>query len=210
MEVVLLANKTRLTLSMMSLSTDRIDTAGTSACRTFEVDRLVLGWREPQRGKAMTRRCWWWVGILMIAGALGGCSGGDHNDERHAGGGCFLFSEVEPNDTLLTAQFLDAIVADDCFVVAGSLFDVVDVDSYRVLVQESLTLVVTLDHSPLVDFDIQLFDADTRQLILDCGINVVPEVCAVPFVVSSRDIAVDVVVTSFVGAGSYTLTLRAH
>jgi len=146
----------------------------------------------------------------MIAGALGGCSGGDHNDEHHDGGGCFLFREVEPNDTLLTAQFLDAIIADDCFVVAGSLFDVVDVDSYRVLVQESLTLVVTLDHSPLVDFDIQLFDADTRQLILDCGINVVPEVCAVPFVVSSRDIAVDVVVTSFVGAGSYTLTLRAH
>jgi len=117
---------------------------------------------------------------------------------------------VEPNDTLFTAQFLDAIVADDCFVVAGSLFSVVDVDSYRVLVQENLTLVVTLDHSPLVDFDVQLFDADTGQLILDCGSNVVPEVCTVPFVVGSHDIAVDVVVTSAGGAGSYTLTLRAH
>jgi len=117
---------------------------------------------------------------------------------------------MEPNDTLLTAQFLGDIVAGDCFVVAGDLFAVVDVDSYRVLVQESLTLVVTLDHSPLVDFDVQLFDADTGQLILDCGINVVPEVCTVPFVVHSHDIAVDVVVTSFVGAGSYTLTLRAH
>jgi hypothetical protein len=158
----------------------------------------------------MTRRRWWWVGILMIASALGGCSGGDHNDEPPDGGACFFFSDVEPNDTLFTAQFLDAIVADDCFVVAGSLFAVVDVDSYRVLVQESLTLVVTLDHSPLVDFDIQLFDADTGQLILDCGINVVPEVCAQSFVVGSRDIAVDVVVTSAGGAGSYTLTLRAH
>ena len=158
----------------------------------------------------MTRRRWWWVGILMIVSALGGCSGGDDNDEPPNGGACFLFGEGEPNDTLFTAQFLDAIFVDDCFVVAGALFNVVDVDSYRVLVQENLTLVVTLDHSPLVDFDVQLFDADTGQLILDCGLNVVPEVCTVPFVVRSRDIAVDVVVTSAVGAGSYTLTLRAN
>jgi hypothetical protein len=146
----------------------------------------------------------------MIAGALGGCSGGDHNDAPQDGGGCFLFREVEPNDTLFTAQFLDAIIADDCFVVDGDLFNVVDEDSYRILVQESLTLVVTLDHSPLVDLDILLFDADTGQLIRDCGINVVPEVCVVPFVVRSGDIAVDVVVTSAIGAGSYTLTLHAQ
>jgi hypothetical protein len=146
----------------------------------------------------------------MIAGALGGCSGGDSDDGFPNGGACFLFQEVEPNDTLFTAQFLDAIIVDDCFIVDGDLFDVVDVDSYRVLVQEDLTLVVTLDHSPLVDLDVQLFDADTGQLILDCGLNVVPEVCTVPFVVRSRDIAVDVVVTSAVGAGSYTLTLRAN
>ena len=157
----------------------------------------------------MTRRRWWWVGILMIAGALGGCSGGDHNDAPQSGG-CFLFREVEPNDTLLTAQFLDAIVTDDCFVVDGDLFNVADEDSYRVLVQENLTLVATLDHSPLVDLDIQLFDVVTGRLILDCGSNVVPEVCTVPFVVRSGDIAVDVVVTSAVGAGSYTLTLRAQ
>jgi len=82
--------------------------------------------------------------------------------------------------------------------------------SYRVLIPESLHLVVTLDHSPLVDFDIQLFDADTGQVILDCGSNVVPEVCVVPFVVHAHDIAVDVVVTSVVGAGTYTLTLDAQ
>jgi len=117
---------------------------------------------------------------------------------------------VEPNDTLFTAQFLDAIFVDDCFIVGGDLFTEVDVDSYRVLVQERLTLVVTLDHSPLVDFDIQLFDADTGQLILDCGVSVVPEACTVPFVVGSRDIAVDVVVTSVGGAGSYTLILDAR
>jgi hypothetical protein len=82
-----------------------------------------------------------------------------------------------------------------------------DVDSYAVLVEETLTLVVTVDHSPGVDFDVQLLDADTGQLILDCGSPVTPEVCVVPFVVRTRDIDVDVVVTSVVGAGPYTLTL---
>src|SRR5438105_1605059 len=205
LEVVPLANKTRFMLSMRSLSTDRIDTAGASACRTPAVDKPMPDYERCKGGKAMTRRRWWWVGILMIAGALGGCSGGDHNDATQGGGSCLLFREVEPNDTLSTSQFLDAIVTDDCFVVDGDLFNVADEDSYRVLVQENLTLVATLDHSPLVDLDIQLFDADTGQLIQDCGINVVPEICTVPFIVRSGDIAVDVVVTSAVGAGSYTL-----
>ena len=162
----------------------------------------------------MTRRRWWsldMLGILMIAGALGGCSGdGDHGDGFHERGGCILVGEQEPNATIFTAQFLGDIFADDCFVVAGSIFDAADVDSYRVLVQETLTLVVTLDHSPLVDFDVLIFDADTEQLILDCGINVVPETCVVHFDVSSHDIAVDVVVTPFSGAGTYNLTLSAQ
>jgi hypothetical protein len=121
-----------------------------------------------------------------------------------------LVGEQEPNATVLTAQFLGDLFVDDCVAVAGSLFEPVDVDSYRVLIQESLNLVVTVDHSPFVDFDIQLFDADTDQLIRDCGSNVVPEVCVVPFAVGSRDIAVDIVITSFVGAGTYTLTLDAQ
>ena len=161
----------------------------------------------------MTRRRWWWVGmvgILMLAGAVGGCVGGDHDDDHHDRDFCVLFGEREPNATPLTAQFLGDLIVDDCVIVNGSLFDPADVDSYRVLIQESLTLVVTLDHNPQVDFDIQLFDADTGQLIRDCGISVVPEVCAVPFAVRSRDIAVDVVVTSVIGAGTYTLTLDAQ
>jgi len=144
----------------------------------------------------------------MMAGALGGCGGG--GDGQRASSGCFLIGEREPNATALTAQFLDNVFVDDCFIVSGSIFDPADVDSYRVLVQESLSLVVTLDHSRFVDFDIQLFDADTGQLISDCGINVVPEVCEVLFTVRSSDIAVDVVVTSFIGAGTYTLTLDAQ
>ncbi len=162
----------------------------------------------------MIHRRWWWVGlirILMIAGAVAGCSGGgDQNDGHPASSGCVLVGEQEPNATFLTAQFLGDLLVGDCVAVAGSLFDPADVDSYRVLIQESLSLVVTLDHSPFVDFDIQLFDADTGQLILDCGSNVVPEVCVVPFAVRSRDIAVDIVITSVVGAGTYTLTLDAQ
>ena len=159
----------------------------------------------------MMCRRWWWRavgGILLLAGAMGGCGGGDSDHDEF--GTCLLFSEVEPNATAATAQFLSDVVVGDCFIVQGSLFDVTDVDSYRVLIQESLTLVVTLNHSPRVDFDIQLFDADTGQLIRDCGISVVPEVCVVSFVVRSHDIAVDVVVTSVSGAGTYTLTLDAQ
>jgi hypothetical protein len=161
----------------------------------------------------MRRRCWGWssvVGLLLLAGVLGGCDGDDHDDDHHGGAGCFLVGEREPNATPLTAQFLSDLFVDDCVIVDGSLFDAGDVDSYRVFVQETLTLVVTVDHSPFVDFDVQLFDADTGALILDCGINVAPERCLVPFVVRGFTIAVDVVVTSFIGAGTYTLTLDAQ
>jgi hypothetical protein len=160
----------------------------------------------------MTRRRWWWIGlvdILMLAGAVAGCSGGgDHHEGPPMSGGCVLVGEQEPNATPRTAQFLgDLCVGDYVAVAGGSVVDPVDVDSYRALIPESLNLVMTLDHSPFVDFDLLLFDADTGQLILDCGLNVVPEVCVIPFVVLSRDIAVDIVITSVVGAGTYTLTL---
>ena len=156
----------------------------------------------------MTRRGWWWVSILMIAGALGGC--GDDDEDFHVHNGCVLIQELEPNDTPFTADFLGDAFVGDCADVVGSLFDPADVDTSRFLVQESLSLVVTLDHSLRVDFDVQLFDAETQQLILDCGSPVVPEVCVVPFAVRSRAIAVDVVVTSVIGAGPYTLALDAQ
>lgn len=160
----------------------------------------------------MTRKQRWLaiVSILMLVGALGGCDEGDSRDDQRDGDVCFLFGEREPNATVFTAQVLEDLFVDDCVIVDGSVFDVADVDSYRVFIQENLTLVVTLDHSPLVDFDVQLFDADTGQLILDCGVGIVPEACAVPFVVRSRDIAVDIVVSSVRGAGTYTLGLEAQ
>jgi hypothetical protein len=157
----------------------------------------------------MTHRRWWWLGFLVVVGALGGCGGGGHDEGPH-GGGCLLVQEVEPNTTPLTAQFLGDLVIGDCVAVAGALVDPADEDNYRVLLQESLTLTVTLDHSPFVDFDLQLFEADTGQLIRDCGSPTVPEVCTVPFVVPGGATAVDVVVTPVSGLGSYTLTLDAH
>ena len=151
------------------------------------------------------------VSILVLVGIVAGCSGGgDHDDGHQAGGVCALVGEQEPNATVLTAQFLGDLFVDDCVGVAGSLFDPADVDSYRVLIQEPLDLVVTVDHSLLVDFDIQLFEAETGRLIVDCGSNVVPEVCVVPFAVGARALPVDIVITSFVGAGTYTLTLDAQ
>jgi hypothetical protein len=117
---------------------------------------------------------------------------------------------MEPNDTPRTADFLGDAFVGDCAVVEGSLFDPTDVDIYSFLVQESLSLVVTLDHSAQVNVAFQLFDADTGQLIRNCGSGVVPTVCVVPFIVRSRDIAVEVVVTSVSGAGPYTLTLVAQ
>ena len=161
----------------------------------------------------MTHKRWWWsrlAGLLLLAGILGGCDGDDgddHDKKPHVQGGCLVFDEREPNDTSLSAQILDPGFAGDCVIVEGDLFATTDVDTYGILIEETLTLVVSVDHSAFVDFDVQLFDADTGALIQDCGLNIVPEVCTVSFVVGSRDIAVDVVVTSFLGAGSYTLTL---
>lgn len=163
----------------------------------------------------MTRMRWWVgiVGILMIAGALGGCSEGGHVDDFddfNGGGDCALFNEVEPNATSLSAQDLGDAFGDDCAIVAGSISNAADVDTYAVLIQASLTLVVTLDHSPAVDFDVLIFDANTGQLIRDCGSGAVPEICAVSFSVGSRAIDIDVVVVSEVGSGTYTLTLDAQ
>ena len=158
----------------------------------------------------MRHRDWWWVGILMMAGALGGCGDGDHDDGHHEGNGCALFGELEPNDTVLTADFLGDAFVGDCVDVAGTIVQPADVDTYRFLVQERLTLFVTLDHRAGVDFDVQFFDADTQQLLLDCGSPLVPEGCVIPFTVRGRDIAVDVVVTSVIGTGTYTLTLEAQ
>ena len=166
----------------------------------------------------MTRERWWWsslAGLLLLAGIVGGCGGDDHDGEHHDGehhaqGRCILFAEREPNDTPPLAQILDPGFASDCVMVEGGLFVPTDVDTYGILIEETLTLVVSVDHSPVVDFDVLLFNAETGELIVDCGLPVVPEVCVVPFVVGSRDLAVDVVVTSVIGAGAYTLTLEVQ
>ena len=157
----------------------------------------------------MRRRGWWYrglVGLLILVGAVGGCTGsGDQG-----GGGCLAFGDVESNDTPLTAEFLDELFVGECGTIYGSLSDPADVDRYSVLVRQSLTLVITFDPSPLVDFDVQLFDADTGQLIRDCGNSVEPKICTVPFVVDGFAIAVDVVVMSLSGAGPYTLMLSTQ
>jgi hypothetical protein len=81
------------------------------------------------------------------------------------------------------------------------------VDTYRILIEESLTLTVTLDQNSGGDFAVQLVQADTGVLIQNCRSPVVPEVCAVSFDVHAVALPVNVVVTAVVGTGPYTLTL---
>jgi len=152
---------------------------------------------------------WWWGGLLLLVGAVSGCGDDDHNHHhhdhhRHA---CVQVREVEPNDTASTAQFLDPGPAGDCIVVDGQLAAAMDVDTYRILIEESLTLAVTLDQSPGGDFAVQLVQADTGSLLQNCSSPVVPEVCQGSFDVHGRALPVHVVVTSVAGAGPYTLTL---
>ena len=161
----------------------------------------------------MRHRQWWWrgmVGLLLLAGAVGGCDGDAMTMITTRA--MAVSSLASGNRTPRRSRPSSSTICLWTIVSSWPGVSLIqpDVDSYRVFVQETLTLVVTLEHSPFVDFDVQLFDADTGQLILDCGINVVPEGCVVPFVVRGLDIAVDVVVTSFIGAGTYTLTLDAQ
>jgi hypothetical protein len=158
----------------------------------------------------MTHRGWWWVGILLMVGVVSGCGDDDHDHHHHHHHDCGRSRDVEPNDTPRTADFLGAAFRGDCAVVTGSLSDSTDVDTYRFLVQESLTLAVTLDHSADVNIALRFLKADTGDPIKECGSGVEQVVCDVPFDVHSHDIAVEAVVTSLGGAGLYTLTLDAQ
>jgi hypothetical protein len=150
----------------------------------------------------------WWVGILLLVGAMGGCGDDDHHhDHHHHQHACVQVREVEPNDTTMTAQFLDPGVAGDCVIVEGNLATATDVDTYRILIEEPLTLAIRLDHNPGLDFAVQLVQAETGAPIPDCHSAVVPAVCQVSFDVHGPALPVNVVVTSGGGAGAYTLTL---
>src|SRR5262249_59806120 len=125
-------------------------------------------------GRAMTQRRRGgvsWLAILMLAGAMAGCAGdGDQGEgppppPPPPPPACVLVNEQEPNATELTAQFLGDLFVDECVAVAGSLFFPLGVGSYRGLLAESLRLVVTGGHSPLVCFDILLFVAAIGPLI---------------------------------------------
>src|SRR5262245_7528304 len=162
-----------------------------------------------QRGQAMRYRGWWWIGLFILVGAVGGCGDDDH-DHHHHHHGCVQVQEVEPNDTMSTAQFLDPGPAGDCVIVEGNLSAATDVDNYRILIEEPLTLAVTLDHNLGVDFAVQLVQADTGALIQNCSSPAVPEACQVAFDVQGPALPVTVVVTSVDGAGLYTLTLNVQ
>jgi hypothetical protein len=177
--------------------------------------RALCCYGRPRRTRAIARLglrglCravyggWWWGGLLL-AGVMGGCGDDDHDHHHHDG--CVQMREVEPNNTAMTAQFLDPGVAGDCVIVAGNLAAATEVDIYRILIEEPLTLAVTLDHNQGVDFAVQVVQADTGALIQNCNSAAVLDGCEVSFAVHARALPVLAVVTSVVGAGPYTLTL---
>jgi hypothetical protein len=157
----------------------------------------------------MTRTGWWWIGILLLVGILSGCGDDDHDhhDDHRQHRDCGESREEEPNDTRRTANSLGEALRGDCAVVLGKLSEAQDVDTFRFRVGERLTLAVTLDHDATVTMALQFVDADTGDLIQDCGSGVAPLVCDVPFPERSHAIAVDAVVTSVSGTGLYTLAL---
>ena len=154
---------------------------------------------------------WWWGGLLLLVVAMSGCGDDDHDhhhhDHHHHDHACVQVREVEPNDTASTAQFLNPGPAGDCIRVDGDLPPATDVDTYRILIEEPLTLAITLDQSPGVDFAVQLVQADTGTPIKNCPSPMGPDGCKVSFDVHRRALPVLVVVTSMDGAGPYTLTL---
>jgi len=153
---------------------------------------------------------WWWVGLLLV-GAMSGCGDDDHDhhhhDHHHHDHACVQVREVEPNDTASTAQFLDPGPAGDCIIVDGQLAAATDVDTYRIRIEEPLTLTVTVEQNPGGDFAVQLVQADTGTPIQNCNSAAVRDGCEVSFDVHGRALPVNVVVTSMDGAGPYTLTL---
>jgi hypothetical protein len=156
----------------------------------------------------MRHKGWWWVGMLLLVGIMGGCGDDDHDHHHHPHhDGCVQVREGEPNDTAMTAQFLDPGVAGDCVIVEGNLAAATDVDTYRILIEEPLTLAVTLNASPGVDFAVQLVQAETGALLQNCRSGAAPAGCEVFLDVPGPALPVTVIVTSVVGAGPYTLTL---
>jgi hypothetical protein len=159
----------------------------------------------------MTRTGWWWIGILMLVGVMSGCGDDDHeHHDHHHHHDCGQSREEEPNDTRRTANSLGEAFRGDCAVVVGSLSDSKDVDTFRFRVGERLTLAVTLDHDTTVDIALRFVEAETGDLIQDCGSGVGQVACDVRFSERSHDSGVAAVVTSAGGTGSYTLTLEAH
>jgi hypothetical protein len=140
---------------------------------------------------------------------LFGCDDSDHDEAE-----CLLVTELEPNDVVVTpasyvsqAQVLGEIFPGDCFTILGDLLDEVDTDGYGFFLFDAQTLGLTLSHSPLIDLDILLFDADTGVRITTCSTEIEPELCDV--FIDVAGINVDVVVVSNFGTGNYTLDIES-
>lgn|GEM_PF-6044170 len=114
-------------------------------------------------------------------------------------------SESEPTSAE-APQGAGSVRAGTCVALSGLLSTTDDVDGYRLLMKEALTLDLTLISDDfLADFDLVILDVETGNTVEICESPTSPEVCTIAF---EDEMLVAVVVLPTEGLGSYTLTLR--
>ena len=117
--------------------------------------------------------------------------------------------EQEPNNSVAQTQSLGKIGLNECVNVNGVLANSVgaafDEDGFQLVVKQPATLDIILTHDETDDFDVFVF-GPTGQAAL-CTQTEGEETCS--FVVpDGENIPLDIIISPFIGAGSYTLDIQ--
>lgn len=114
--------------------------------------------------------------------------------------------EIEPNDFAFQAQGIGPIAVGDRFLIRGHAsdqgFDPFDGFAFKAVEPMDVEFALHAD-DPFADFDIQLFDPYTGDTVASWETNLDPE--SGFFSVQTFGLEFHLVVTSFFGAGTYTL-----
>jgi hypothetical protein len=117
--------------------------------------------------------------------------------------------EVEPNDFAFSAQGIGPIDVRDRFLIRGQItdqgFDPFDGFAFKACGPMDIEFALTSD-DPNADFDVQLFDPYTSTTVARWETSANPETGV--FSLSNSGMEFHLVVSSFVGSGSYTLEVR--
>ncbi len=137
--------------------------------------------------------------------------------ERIGGEGCTIDSvlkEKEPNDHSGQAQSLGSIRSTHCITVKGDAFGTADgasdADWFVLTAKEDQTLTIMLTHDPEVDFDVLLINAEEGDELTMCETSSSPEVCTALLTGTTAHPRFEILLTSIVGEGPYTLNIRSE